>query len=99
MHATMQSRIRTVEINIEPARIGARRALPQNILPIAIEAAGDRHMIGDDIENNADPRRAQRMRQRQELFLSAQFRIDRRVVDRVVAVHRPGSRTQDRRDE
>ena len=86
------------EIDVEEIGVGAVAAILQQIEPVGVVAAADRHVIGDDVEDDADARFAQSRRHGAEAVFAAEFGIDAGEVRDVVAVHRAGGRLHDRRE-
>ena len=57
----------------------------------------DAGVVGNDVDDQEQARRPQRVREPIEPLEAAEFRIDRAMIDDVVAVHRTGLRRLDRR--
>ena len=91
-----QHRIGRLPIHIEPGRITAALAPGQNVLPPTVGVA-HAHMIGHDIDDQAHALRMQPFDQPAQRLLPAQFGIDARRIDRVVAVRGTGTGAKNRR--
>ena len=65
--------------------------------PPRIVGAADAHMVGHDVEDQAETFLLQRLREPKKAFFPAEFRIDPHVVDDVVAMGRARPRCLDRR--
>ena len=79
-----------VPIDVEPRRIWGLLTLaehrPQRLVEVL--GYGDRHVVGDDVDDDADPRGRKRLTQRGESSCSTELRVDLGVVDDVVTVRR-----------
>jgi hypothetical protein len=90
-------RCRRVEINVKEIGETAVLSVFQQVQPKRIVFAADRHVIGHDIDDEAEARSVQRIYQRGQTFFAAEFGIDVAEIDDVIAVHRASPRRQDRR--
>ncbi|PAV65983.1 hypothetical protein WR25_27209 [Diploscapter pachys] len=88
---------RAAPVDVEDAGVFAVLPAREDVVPPYVAAASDAHMVGDDIDDQPHVARLERGDEAAEGVLAAEFRIDRRGVDDVVAVHRPGCRGGDRR--
>ena len=84
-------------VDVEEAREPARLAMGQHVVPPAIAATRDTHMIGHDVDDGAHAPRSGRLGERTKRFLAAEFGIDPRRVDYVIPMHRALCRRGDRR--
>jgi hypothetical protein len=84
-------------VDVEPARVRRVAAAGEHVPPGGV---GGRHrdagVVGDDVEDQAEPGRAQRGGQPQPALLAAERRVGGAVVDHVVAVLRAGRGGQQR---
>ena len=95
-HLVGQLLLDRVELDVEEASSHRRGAIFEQVPPERVEAA-DAHVVGDDVEHQAERARPQRGGQRVEVGRRPELRVQLRVVDHVVAVHRAGGGAQDRR--
>ncbi len=85
-------------VDVEPVRVGAVPAVVQHVPPGRVGLRhGNAHVVGHDVDDQAEPVRAQRLDQPQPRLLAAQLGVDRPVVDDVVAVLGAGRGGQQRR--
>ena len=68
----------------------------QHVEPPGVVGA-DRHVVGHEIEDQPEAGVLQRGAQPREAFLAAELRIERVVIDDVVAVRAAGARLEERR--
>ena len=80
----------------EPRRRRAARVL-EHVLPVAIFRRGDAHVVRHHVHEQAHAARAQRGRQRVEILVGADLRVQARRIDDVVAVQAARARGQKRR--
>jgi hypothetical protein len=75
---------------VDVERVGrGREATPfQHGEPPRIVGAADAHVVGHDVEQKLQAGAVQRLREANETLLAAELRVDRRVVDDVVAMGR-----------
>ncbi len=92
-----QQWVRRIPLNVEELCIRAATAPFQQVQPPRVVGTADRHVVGHDIENQAHTVLAQGLDQAQQGRFAAQFRIDDRRVDNVIAVHRAGTGFEQRR--
>src|SRR5579871_3884737 len=83
-----KQRIRGSPIDVKVPRKGTGLAMLQHIQPPFVRRTSDRHVIGNDIQNDSQSMRAQVAGHLAKTGFSSQFRIDDRVIDQVVAVLR-----------
>ena len=83
-------------VDVEEAGISAGAAMAQHVGPPGIGGVG-RHVIGHDVDDQAEARGGELGRQRAQRRLAAQFGIDLGRIDDVVAVHRARPRDGDGR--
>src|SRR6516165_5844297 len=90
--------VRPTGVPVDVEIDGERRLLPpfENIEPPNIVAA-DSHVVWDDIEDQPDAMRMERIDERPEIGLCADFRIEAVVIDDVVTMGRTWARLHDRR--
>ncbi len=86
-------------VPVDVERCGMGRVDPpfEHIEPPGIVRAADADVVGHEVENQSQIGPRQGLRQPCECRLAAEFRIERIVVDDVVAVRAPGTRFQKRR--
>ncbi len=82
-------------VDVEPACVRRLRALAQDLPQRAVVARGHRHVVGDDVHDQAEAVLACRRGQRAQGRLAAEFLPDAGVVDDVVAVEGAGRGLQD----
>jgi hypothetical protein len=70
--------------------------VPEDVPPPSVAFAGDRHVVRDDVEDEPQRVRAERIGQAVEAGVAAELLVDPSVVDDVVAVRRAGCRLEDR---
>jgi hypothetical protein len=70
-------------VDIEPAGMRACTSLAQHVAPPFV-ARIRRHVVGNDVDDQADADIAQGPGERQQPLLAAQLRVDRRRIDHVV---------------
>ncbi|MNQ77293.1 hypothetical protein D3C85_921540 [compost metagenome] len=90
-------RIGGMPLNVEELAVGAKAPPFQQVQPPGIVATADRHVVGDDVEDQPHVLPAQCRDQSTQRRFAAQFRVDRGRVHHVVAMHGPGPRAQQRR--
>ena len=95
-HLAAETRVLDTPVYVEPGRIPAVRPPAQHVEPIAIAVAADPHVVGDDIEDEPQAMPAKGGRHRAEPRLTAEFRIQPRRVDDIVAMTAAGPRGEDR---
>ena len=83
-------------VDVEDLRKCAFRAVRQHIEPPAVLVTANGHVVGHDIDDQAHATRPKRLRQGAQRILAAKLGIDLRGIDHVVAMHRSGTRLQDR---
>ena len=84
-------------IDVEPTRILGMRAPLQNIEPQRVVGAPHAHVVGNDIEDSAEPLAAEGFDHCREVGLRPEFRVQLIVISDVIAVQAAGSRFKDRR--
>src|SRR3984885_14070434 len=90
----MQLTVRRFPIDVEIFRESTDLPVPQNVHPPRI-LRPDRHVIGDDVGDDAKSMALCFVRQPAQSLLAAEFRIDTGGIDYVVAVLRSGARGED----
>ncbi len=83
-----------IPFDVEELRIGAAPSPLQHVQPPGIAAAADGHVVGDYVQDQPHAFPAQRLDQAAQGRFAAQFGIDTRGVDDVVAMHRAGTRRE-----
>jgi hypothetical protein len=87
-----------VPVDVEGAGVGAVPAVLQHVPPPGrLGRVGDAHVVGHQVEHQAEPALVQRRDQPVEAGLAAARLVDVRVVDGVVAVRAARRRPQQRR--
>ncbi len=81
-----------IPLDVEELCIGTAPSPLQHIQPPGIATAADGHVVGDYVQDQPHTFTAQRLDQAAQGRLAAQFGIDARGVDDVVAMHRAGAR-------
>ena len=84
-------------VDVEEFRVAARLPVLQHVPPPPILAADDGHVVGHDVDDEAEPAGAQRRDEAAKPLLAAKLRVDLRRVDHVIAVHRAWTRLENRR--
>ena len=95
-HFAAQIRIWRVPVDVEIFRVAALPAARQHIHPPAV-AAADRHVVGDDVDDQSQLMPAQLLDQPEQFRFAAELGIDARRIDHVVAMRRSRPRRHDRR--
>ena len=87
-----------VPVDVEPAGEGGRRPVPQDRPPGGVLGLrlADRHVVGDDVDDEAHPGRVRGRDQAREGRLPAEVLVEPGMVDDVVAVCRARDRLQAR---
>ena len=89
-------KLRRRPVDVEIARMRARRAPFENVAPPGIEGACA-HVIGHEVQDDADASGAERLDHGAKTILAAERGLDLVIAGDVVAVGRAGQRAQDRR--
>ena len=92
----MQCGVGGCPVDIEIACIATVPPMFEHVQPPRIVAAADGHVIGHDIEDDADPVRLQRSGERPEPRFATRFGIDVQRIDHVIAMVRARTRRRDR---
>ena len=93
----LHQRVGGVPLDIKELAIRAQATPLKQVQPPGIVTPADRHVIGDDIEDQPHALFAQRADQAAQRRFPAQLRVDRGRVHHVVAMHRSGAGAQQRR--
>ncbi|MNZ80823.1 hypothetical protein D3C78_994720 [compost metagenome] len=93
---TFEQGIAGVPLDIEERAVAAAPAPAQQVLPPGVVAA-NRHVVGDDVEDQAHAMQAQRRHQSDQCRFATECRVDAGRVDHVVAMQRTRPRTEQRR--
>ena len=88
---TAQQRVVGAPLDIEELGVGAGFAPFQHVEPPGVAVAADRHVVGDDVQDQTHAVRVQRIHQPAQRLFTAQFRVDAGRVQHVVTVQRAGS--------
>jgi len=99
-HRVVQPRLGGVPVDVEEAGVAAGGAILQHVPPPAVAPfaiAGDRHVVGDDVEHLAEPVLAERRAEAGVPRLPPQLVVDPAGIDHVVAVRAPPRRLEVRR--
>ncbi|MNM86466.1 hypothetical protein D3C81_986180 [compost metagenome] len=83
-------------LDVEKLSVRTQASPLQQIQPPGIIVAADRHMVGDNVEDQPHVVPMQGADQAVQRRLTAQFRIDPGRIHHVVAMHRPGAGAQQR---
>src|SRR5262245_60227349 len=86
-----------VPVDVERPRV--RRSGPpfENVKPPRVIGTTDAHVIGDEIQNEAEPVLFQCRTQARKTFVTPKLRVKPIVIDNVVSVGTSGSRLEKRR--
>ena len=77
-------------IDVEGGGVAGARTVLKHVPPPAVQRLADPHVVGHDIDDQAHVVGMERGDERLELLLCAQFRIEQKRIDRVIAVVAPG---------
>ncbi|MNO71195.1 hypothetical protein D3C76_621050 [compost metagenome] len=89
-------RIGRVPLDVEKLAVGAQASPLQQVQPPGIVSAADRHVVGDNVEDQPHVLLVQGVDQAAQRPFASQFRVDPGRVHHVIAMHRSGSGTQQR---
>ncbi|MNP48554.1 hypothetical protein D3C76_1426830 [compost metagenome] len=84
-------------LDIEELAVRAQASPLEQVQPPGIVITADRHVVGDDIEDQPHVLRAQGTDQATQCRFTAELRVDAGRVHHVITVHRTGAGAQQRR--
>ena len=96
-HLAVERAVERMPVDIEMARVERRLAFLEDVGPPGVVGAGDAHVVRHEVEQQAEPVRAQRLDEAGEALGTAELFADLVVGDDVVAVHAAGTGARDRR--
>ena len=96
-HRREQLPVLSRPIDVEPAGVVRVRTPLQNIEPQRIVGAPHAHVIGNEVQNSAEPLAAEGVDHRCEVRLPPEFGVELVVIDDVIAVRAAGPGFEDRR--
>ena len=96
-HLLVQLGLRRVPVDVEERGVGRAAPVLEHVVPPVVVRAGDAHVVGDDVHDEAHAALLQRRRQRVQVAVRADLGVQARMVDDVVAVHAAGPRDQEGR--
>ena len=96
-HRREQLPVLSRPIDVEPASVVGVRTPLQNIEPQRIVGAPHAHVIGNEVQNSAEPLTAEGFDHRCKVRLRPKFRIELIVIGDVIAVRAAGPRFEERR--
>ena len=96
-HATRHRYVERMPVDVEVAGVCRRRAVLEHVEPPSVVGPHDAHVVRHHVKDEPEAMRAERGDEVLEARAAAELRVDRAVVDDVVAVGAAGTRAQDRR--
>src|SRR5215470_10721658 len=93
----MASMRQCVPIDVERPRVRRSSSPLENVKPPRVIGTADDHVIGNEIENKAEPVLLQCRAQARKTFVAPKLRIEPIVIDNVVSVRASGPGLEKRR--